>query len=181
MLGYRYCPANDRFADATKLSGTKGKKVSSNAGAGRQSKEPRTVAGQQAGQSVWYVYRAKRSRPADHRPVRLEVQHPARRLHRQKITKLHQVAADDNAGKGRSSRVSFPVAKGTKYRILVAGVKTAEGKFIPALALRQDGVINARRDARRNVVSTAGPSTAIATAVVIARPVSKLPVEVSSV
>ena len=39
----------------------------------------------------------------------------------------------------------------------------------------------ARREARRNVVRTAGPSTAIATAVVIARPVSKLPVEVSSV
>ena len=39
----------------------------------------------------------------------------------------------------------------------------------------------ARRAARRSVVSTAGPSTTIATALVIARPVSQLPVEVSSV
>ncbi len=39
----------------------------------------------------------------------------------------------------------------------------------------------ARRAARRSVVSTAGPSTTIATALVIARPVSKLPVEVMSV
>ena len=39
----------------------------------------------------------------------------------------------------------------------------------------------ARRAARRRVVSTAGPSTTIATALVIARPVSQLPVEVSSV
>lgn len=39
----------------------------------------------------------------------------------------------------------------------------------------------ARRDALRRVVSTAGPSTTIATAVVIARPVSKLPVDVMSV
>jgi hypothetical protein len=47
-----------------------------------------------------------------------------------RITKLHKVAANDNAGKGRSSRLSFRVAKGTKYRILVAGVKTAQGKLI---------------------------------------------------
>ena len=39
----------------------------------------------------------------------------------------------------------------------------------------------ARRAARRSVVSTAGPSTTIATEFVIARPVSKLPVDVSSV
>ena len=38
-----------------------------------------------------------------------------------------------------------------------------------------------RRAARRSVVRIAGPSTTIATAVVIARPVSQLPVEVSSV
>ena len=39
----------------------------------------------------------------------------------------------------------------------------------------------ARREARRSVASTAGPSTTSATALVIARPVSQLPVEVSSV
>ena len=39
----------------------------------------------------------------------------------------------------------------------------------------------ARREARRSVVSTAGPSTTSATALVIARPVSQLPVDVSSV
>ena len=39
----------------------------------------------------------------------------------------------------------------------------------------------ARRDARRRVVSTAGPSTTIATELVSARPVSQLPVDDSSV
>jgi hypothetical protein len=38
-----------------------------------------------------------------------------------------------------------------------------------------------RREARRSVVRIAGPSTMIATDVVIARPVSQLPVDVSSV
>ena len=42
-------------------------------------------------------------------------------------------------------------------------------------------LITDRRDARRSVVRIAGPSTTSATDVVIARPVSQLPVEVSSV
>ena len=46
-----------------------------------------------------------------------------------KVKKLHKVAADDNGGKGKSSRVSFRVEKGTKYRIVVAGVKQADGKL----------------------------------------------------
>ena len=45
------------------------------------------------------------------------------------MKKLHKVAANDNGGKGKSSRVSFAVKKGTKYRIVVAGVKNADGKF----------------------------------------------------
>ena len=46
---------------------------------------------------------------------------------------------------------------------------------------RQPGRTTARRAARRSVVRIAGPSTAIAMPVVIARPVSQPPVEVSSV
>ena len=126
-LGYRYWPGNDGFAQATKLSGKKGRKVSSNAGAGRQSKEPRKIAGKKAGQSVWYVYKSQRA-------GRLTIDLSGSRFNTvlgvytgKKITKLHKVAANDNAGKGKSSRLSFRVAKGTKYRILVAG--GAEGRF----------------------------------------------------
>ena len=93
-------------------------------------KEPRKIAGKKAGQSVWYVYKSKRA-------GRLTIDLSGSKFNTvlgvytgKKITKLHKVAANDNAGKGRSSRLSFRVAKGTKYRILVAGVKTAEGKFI---------------------------------------------------
>ena len=121
-------PINDRFAKATKLSGKKGKKVSSNAGAGRERKEPRKIAGKKAGQSIWYVYRAKRA-------GQLTIDLSGSRFNTvlgvftgAKVKKLHKVAADDNGGKGKSSRVSFRVAKGTKYRIVVAGVKQADGK-----------------------------------------------------
>ena len=129
QLGYVYKPANDRFAKATKLSGKKGKKVSSNAGAGRQPKEPRKVAGKKAGQTVWYVYRAKRA-------GRLTIDLSGSKFNTllgvytgSKLKKLHKVAANDNGGKGRSSRLSFRVSKGTKYRIVVAGVKNADGRF----------------------------------------------------
>jgi M6 family metalloprotease-like protein len=120
-LGYRYWPANDGFAPATKLTGKSGKKVSSNAGAGRQSNEPRRIAGKKAGQSVWYVFRAKSA-------GRLTVRLAGARfdtvlgVYTGKLTKLHAVAADDDA-------VSFPLAKGTKYHLVVAGVKSAEGRF----------------------------------------------------
>jgi hypothetical protein len=119
-LGYRYWPANDGFAPATKLTGKSGKKVSSNAGAGRQSNEPRRIAGKKAGQSVWYVFRAKSA-------GRLTVRLAGARfdtvlgVYTGKLTKLHAVAADDDA-------VSFPLAKGTKYHLVVAGVKSAEGR-----------------------------------------------------
>jgi hypothetical protein len=46
-----------------------------------------------------------------------------------KVKKLHKVAQNDNSGKGKSSRLSFRIKKGQTYRILVAGVKNANGSF----------------------------------------------------
>jgi hypothetical protein len=43
---------------------------------------------------------------------------------------LAPVAADDNAGTGQDSRLSLPVAKGTKYRIAVAGVGDSAGRIV---------------------------------------------------
>ena len=91
---------------ATKLSGKKGKKVSSNAGAGRERKEPRKVAHKLAGQTVWYVYRAKR-------PGRLTIDSPGSSnldtllgvYTGSKTKKPRQVAAYYNGGKRKSSRV----------------------------------------------------------------------------
>jgi hypothetical protein len=87
------------------------------------------VAGKKAGQTVWYVYPAKRA-------GRLTIDLSGSKFNTllgvytgSKVKKLHKVAANDNGGKGRSSRVSFAVRKGTKYRIVVAGVKNADGRF----------------------------------------------------
>ena len=163
--------------------GKKGKKVSSNAGAGRQRKEPRKIAGKKAGQSVWYVYKAKRA-------GRLTIDLSGSKFNTvlgvytgKKITKLHKVAAERQRRQGQEQPAVVPRREGHRSTaILVAGVKNGRGQVHGSAGTSSGrGRSTARRDARRNVVSTAGPRTAMATAVVIARPVSKLPVEVSRV
>jgi hypothetical protein len=128
-LSYVYQPLNDDLKKATALKGKHGKKASSNVGAGTERKEPRKIAGKRSGQTVWYVYKAKRA-------GRLTVDLSGSKFNTllgvytgTKVKKLHKVAADDNGGKGKSSRVSFRIRKGQKYRIAVAGVKTADGRF----------------------------------------------------
>ncbi len=130
VLGYRYTPINDDLRDATSLKGAKGKKASSNVGADRQPKEPRKIAGQKASKSVWYKIQAKQA-------GRVTVDLSGSNFNTllgvytgSKAKKLHKVAANDNGGKGRSSRLSFRVRKGQTYRICVAGVQGADGKFV---------------------------------------------------
>jgi M6 family metalloprotease-like protein len=128
-LGYTYAPANDDLKSATSLSGKHGRQGSSTVGASRERKEPRKIAGQRSGRTVWYEYRA-------HRAGRLTVDLSGSKFDTllgvytgSRMKKLHLVAADDNHGRGRSSRVTVAVQKGQTYRIAVAGVKTAVGSF----------------------------------------------------
>ena len=88
------------------------------------------MAARRAGASVWYTYRATSSgrltldlSGSGFDPL-LGVYTGA------EVAKLHRVAADDNGGAGRDSRVSFGVTRGTTYRILVAGVSAADGRFV---------------------------------------------------
>ncbi len=128
-LGYIYVPVNDDLRKATTLKGRHGKKVSSNIGAGKERKEPGKIAGKKSGKTVWYRYKAKQS-------GRLTIDLSGSTFNTllgvytgSKVKKLHKVAADDNGGKGKSSRVSFRIRKGQTYRIAVAGVRDADGSF----------------------------------------------------
>jgi M6 family metalloprotease-like protein len=128
-LAYRYAPVNDDLERATTLKGKKGKKASSNLGASKERKEPRKIAGKKSGKTVWYKYKAKQS-------GRLTIDLSRSRFNTllgvytgSKVKKLHQVAANDNGGKGKSSRVTFRIRKGQTYRIAVGGVKNADGSF----------------------------------------------------
>jgi M6 family metalloprotease-like protein len=128
-LTYDYAPVNDAFKRATSLKGKKGKKGSSTIGASRERKEPKKVAGKKAGQTVWYKYKAKQG-------GRMTIDLSGSKFNTvlgvytgSKVKKLHKVAQNDNGGKGKSSRLSFRIKKGQTYRILVAGVKNADGSF----------------------------------------------------
>ena len=95
----------------------------------KERKEPRKIAGKKSGKTVWYKYKAKQS-------GRLTIDLSGSRFNTllgvytgSKVKKLHKVAANDNGGKGKSSRVTFRIRKGQTYRIAVAGVKSADGNF----------------------------------------------------
>jgi hypothetical protein len=128
-LTYRYRPANDDLEKATTLKGKKGKRASSNIGASKERKEPRKIAGKKSGKTVWYKYRAKSA-------GRLTIDLSGSKFNTllavytgSKVKRLHKIAANDNGGKGKSSRVSFRIRKGQMYRIAVAGVRNADGTF----------------------------------------------------
>lgn len=129
-LSYGFRPANDDLRHATTIKGAQGKIVTSNEGAGLEDKEPQKIADQKAGQSIWYTFWANKSGvlqldlSGSSFDTLLSVSIGT------KVSKLSRVADDDNHGNGPSSQLSLPIAKGTKYRIAVAGVEEAAGKVV---------------------------------------------------
>ena len=130
VLRYDFRPENDDLRHAISLPSAQGKVVSSNEGAGLEGKEPQKIAGQRAGQSVWYTFKATRSGvlhldlSGSRFDTLLGVFTGA------SVSKLHKLAADDNHGVGTSSQLSLPIDKGTTYRIVVAGVQDATGNLV---------------------------------------------------
>ncbi len=107
----------------------RGRRPAPTLGASKERKEPRKIAGKKSGNTVWYKYKAKQS-------GRLTIDLSRSRFNTllgvytgSKVKKLHKVAANDNGGKGKSSRVTFRIRKGQTYRIAVGGVKSADGNF----------------------------------------------------
>ena len=130
VLRYAFRPENDDLRRATSLPHAPGKVVSSNEGAGLEGKEPQKIAGQRAGQSVWYTFKATTSGV-------LHLDLSGSRFDTllgvftgSSMSKLHKLGADDNHGVGSSSRLSLPVDKGTTYRVVVAGVQDAAGNLV---------------------------------------------------
>ena len=130
MLSYAFRPGNDDLRHAISLSGFQGRLISSNEGAALEDMEPRQIAGQRTGQSVWCTFKATSG-------GRLHLDLSGSRFDTllgvfagSKVSQLRKLAADDNHGTGKSSLLSVPIARGKTYRIAVAGVKDASGKFV---------------------------------------------------
>ena len=125
-------PANDDFANGYILSGTNVSQLGdTNLGATLQTGEPNTIAGQTAGNSIWYRWTAPISTAVTIDTATSDFDTLIGVYTGNAVNALTDVASNDNAGGGlQTSKVSFPITAGTEYRIRVDGVNGATGTTV---------------------------------------------------
>lgn len=112
--------ANDNFANATSISGTSGSATGSNVGATKETGEP-NHAGNAGGASVWYTWTAPKGGTYTVDTFGSSFDTLLAIYTGGSVSSLTQVAANDDAGTGVTSSVSFVATAGTVYRIAVDG------------------------------------------------------------
>jgi hypothetical protein len=120
-------PTNDRFADATLLSGESGTVNGTTVEATSETGEPahwRTG----GGRSVWYRWTAPTAGPVTFETCTRDFDTVLAVYRGTAVNALTAVAANDDAC-SLGSRVSFDAAAGTEYRIAVDGYGIASGSF----------------------------------------------------
>ena len=130
-------PANDNFANALVLPGASTTRLGdTNVDATLELDEPDTVADGPAANSVWYFWTAPANgmvvidlKTSDYDTLLAAYTGNA-------VNALTEVASNDDFGEGNQSRVRFPAASGTVYRIRVDGYDGDTGTI--NLALHQD-------------------------------------------
>ncbi|HEX2746773.1 MAG TPA: lysyl oxidase family protein [Verrucomicrobiales bacterium] len=118
---------NDNFASATLLTGRTGSVTGFNTGATAQADEPH------AGNSVWYRWTAPSAYPAFFKTTGSSFDTVVTVYTGSALTALTQVATNDNDASAVTSRVEFPAAAGTTYRIQVKGATAADAGGIRLL------------------------------------------------
>lgn len=113
-------PANDMFAAAQTVTGAQGSVTGTNVGATKEAGEP-NHAGNKGGASVWYSWT-----PSIYGPVTISTFGSSfdtllAVYTGSSLSSLQQVAANDDAGGGGWSSVTFLAITGTTYRIAVDG------------------------------------------------------------
>src|SRR5207253_941009 len=111
---------NDAFAGAQELTGASGQVTGSNVNATEESGEP-NHAGIQGGRSVWYVWTAPAEGSVSFDTFGSSFDTILAVYTGSSLSGLVSVAADDDAGGGVQSKVSFTASAGTTYRIAVDG------------------------------------------------------------
>lgn len=113
-------PPNDQFADAQILSGSTGAVNGSNVGGGHQAGEP-VHAENAGGASVWYAWNAPQDGIYTFDTAGSSFDTLLAVYTGSVLGSLSQVAANDDAGTGVASAVSFTATAGTLYQIAVDG------------------------------------------------------------
>ncbi|HZQ82477.1 MAG TPA: VCBS repeat-containing protein [Gaiellaceae bacterium] len=120
-------PANDAFANAQVLSGSRGSTTGSNVGATKQAGEP-SIAGNRGGASVWYRWQAPSSGSVSVDTFGSSFDTLLGVYTGSSVSSLKAVATNDDANGGVQSRVTFTAKSGTTYMIAVDGYGGATGK-----------------------------------------------------
>ncbi len=119
---------NDDFADAVALGGTSGRITATNVGATKESGEP-NHAGNAGGRSVWWRWTAPANGQATFDTFGSNFDTLLAVYTGGSLGALSLVAANDDAGGGLQSRVSFTAVAGVVYRIAVDGYGGASGNI----------------------------------------------------
>lgn len=122
-------PPNDAFASAIALSGHSGYMAGDSAGATAESGEP--LHADMANNSVWWTWTAPALGTATFSTAGSAFDTVLAVYTGSSVSALTEVASNDDAGSGGTSRVTFNTAgAGTVYRIAVAGCDSASGKIV---------------------------------------------------
>jgi hypothetical protein len=123
-------PRNDNFRAARRIGGARGFVVGTNAGATAERGE-RAHAGNQAGASMWYRWRAPRTMKVMFETCRSGFDTVLAVYRGSSMRRLKLVKANDDACRVQA-RVTLRVTRGVEYRVVVDGYKFSTG----TLALR---------------------------------------------
>ena len=120
---------NDAFASAIACAGTSFTVTGSNVGATKEAGEP-SHAGQSGGKSVWWTWTAPASGKLTLATAGSNFDTLLAVYTGDAVSALRGVASNDDASRSDlTSRVSFSVTSGTKYRIAVDGYQGASGSI----------------------------------------------------
>jgi hypothetical protein len=120
---------NDHFSAATSITGATGSIQGSNAGATKEPGEP-DHAGDAGGHSVWYRWTAPASGTAWFDTFGSEFDTLLAVYCGSRVSSLDHVAANDDAGGSRQSRVRFRAAAGSEYMVAVDGYARNTGAIV---------------------------------------------------
>ncbi len=133
VAGYRTAavaiPANDNFAAATSLAGQKLQVAASNRGASREAGEP-FHANQPGGASIWWRWTATAGGQVTVDTFGSTFDTLLAVYTGTSVANLAPVAANDDDGGGRQSRLTFPATAGQIYHLAVDGHSGATGNVV---------------------------------------------------
>jgi len=164
-------PANDRFSNATTITGTNVIVIGTNVGASKEGGEP-AHAGDPGGSSVWWTWTAPGSGEVRISTDGSDFDTLLGVYTGTKVNSLSLVASNDDHGSLMTSSVRFQVAQGVQYYIAVDGYDDGSGSGVGSVTLTllffQGPIVRPANDNFTNRMALTGVSVTVTAANVMA-------------